>query len=374
MGQEPKRQQLPPVIIVTPGGLEHGGGIGRMIGYMLEAWSRTPERPALQIVDSRGPGHIIFSPLHFARCLATIVVKSPRRPLLHIQVAGRGSTIRKLIVVHLGSLLQLPMVLHLHDYNYRDSFQRFPKPIRLAARSMFRLPERVVVLSKADRDLVVTTFGVKPGRVEIVPNAVPSPARDRSTVSRCGPPHILFLGNPSRRKGVHDLIQALATEPLSNLDWRVTIAGGGGELEGFRKQVRAAGLLERVTFPGWVDRNATAGLLESADMVVLPSYEEGMAMSVLEGISYGLCVVSTPVGGLAEVVEDGISGLVVRPGDVGGLANALATCVAKPALRARLGAGAAERFAQKFDISRYPDRMTRIYEDAVGRGRNAQTG
>jgi glycosyltransferase involved in cell wall biosynthesis len=362
---ESARQKLPLVIIVTPGGLEHGGGIGRMIGYMLDAWASGTERPAIKIVDSRGPGHIAFSPLHFAKCLATIVMNAPRRPLLHIQVAGRGSTIRKIMVVHLGWALRLPMVLHLHDYNYRQSFQRFPRLIRSAARSMFRLPQRVVVLNKAERDFVVATLGVKSDRVEIVPNAVPSPSPNRSAASRLGPPHILFLGNPSRRKGVHDLIAALGTEPLRSLDWRVTIAGGGNEVEIFREQVRKAGLLERVSLPGWVDRNVIAELLESADILVLPSYDEGMAMSVLEGISYGLCIVCTPVGGMAEVIENNLSGLFIQPGDVRVLATTLATCISDRTLRARLGAEAASLFKRRFDVINYPERMRLIYEAAV---------
>lgn len=365
MEDEARRQQLPTVLIVMGGDLEHCGGIGRMIGYMLDAWCCDASRPAVEIIDSRGPGHIAFSPLYFAKCLATIVVKSPRRPLLHIQLAGRGSTIRKIMIVYLGWLLRLPMVLHLHDYNYRQSLQRFSWPVRHAAQVMFRLPQRIIVLSKADRDLVVATLGVDQDRVEILPNAVPPPQQHRPATPRSGPPHILFLGDLSHRKGVHDLIDALATEPLKSLDWRATIAGGGREAEIFREQARKENLIARLAFPGWVGREAVVGLLETADILVLPSYDEGMALSVLEGISYGLCVVCTPVGGLAEVIEPDVSGLVIQPGDVKGLATALASCASDRALREQLGAGAANRFKQRFDVSLYPKRMRLIYEAAV---------
>ena len=177
---------------------------------------------------------------------------------------------------------------------------------------------------------------------------------------------ILFLGNPSRRKGVHDLIAALAERPLRDMDWHVTVAGGGDEIATFRERAHASGLSDRVDFPGWVGRAETMALLDSADILVLPSYAEGMAMSVLEGMSYGLCVVCTPVGSLQYVIENEVTGLIVEPGNVGGLRHALSRAVEDQGLRNRLGAEAARVFASKFDAASYPDRMRPIYVSAFG--------
>ncbi|HUN99526.1 MAG TPA: glycosyltransferase family 4 protein, partial [Bradyrhizobium sp.] len=209
-----------------------------------------------------------------------------------------------------------------------------------------------------------------PDRLSVIPNAVPAPAwkshvaagvtADRSV-------HILFLGNPSRRKGVHDLIAALAEAPLRNMDWHATVAGGGEEIVTFREQANAAGLSDRVGFPGWVGRAETMALLDSADILVLPSYAEGMAMSVLEGMSHGLCVVCTPVGSLQYVIENDVSGLLVEPGNVADLRQALSRAVEDQGLRSRLGVEAARVFAAKFDAASYPDRMGPVYVSAFAR-------
>lgn len=360
--------ELPALILhVDPGGLEHGGGIGRMIGYMIDAWKQKPQHPEMRVLDTRGAGHILLSPWHFARCLLIIAALSPRRPLLHVHVAGRGSTIRKIIVVHFARLLRVPVVLHLHDYDYRHSLQQFPKFIRRLARSMFMISNRVVVLGDKDLELAETELGVRTDRLSVVPNAVPAPAGRSHVAARQsahGLVHILFLGNPSRRKGVHDLIAAMAEPPLRNKNWRATVAGGGDEIATFREQARAAGLSERVEFPGWVGRAETMALLGSADILVLPSYAEGMAMSVLEGMSYGLCVVCTPVGSLQYVIENNVCGLIVEPGDIAGLRHALLRAVQDQGLRSRLGAEATRVFAAKFDAASYPDRMRPIYASA----------
>jgi glycosyltransferase involved in cell wall biosynthesis len=368
-------QRMPSLVLhVDPGGLENGGGIGRMIGYMIDAWRDRPEHPDMRVLDSRGPGQILLSPWYFAKCLLTVAIMAPRHPLLHIHVAGRGSTIRKVILTHFVRLLRLPIVLHLHDYNYRESLQRFPRFIQLAARSMFRISSRVVVLGPNDRDLVEAEIGVAPDRVAVIPNAVPAPPQKRQPISCQRPVHILFLGNPSRRKGVHDLIAALAMNSLRSLEWRTTIAGGGGDIAMFREQARAAGVIDRVSFTGWVDRTKTMALLESADIVVLPSYAEGMAMSVLEGMSYGLCIVCTPVGSLKDVIEDEVTGLLVLPGEVDRLSKALIRAVSDSALRAQLGARAARAFANKFDVAHYPDRMQPIYQAAFATVPGVQAG
>ena len=84
-------------------------------------------------------------------------------------------------------------------------------------------------------------------------------------------------------------------------------------------------------------------------------------MSVLEAMAHGLCIVCTPVGALAEAVEHDVCARVVAPGDVEALSRELAACVADPALRRRLGAAAAARFAARYDVDRYPDAMRAAY-------------
>ncbi len=84
-------------------------------------------------------------------------------------------------------------------------------------------------------------------------------------------------------------------------------------------------------------------------------------MSVLEGMAYGLCIIGTRVGGQAEVLEDGVSAVVVNPGDVDGLALALAQCINDAGLRVRIGRGARERFLQGYNIRDYPDRIEAVY-------------
>jgi glycosyltransferase involved in cell wall biosynthesis len=346
------------VIIAGPGGLEHGGGIGRMMGYVVEALSRVDGRLAVRVIDTRGPGHILWSPLHLAAALLRLAGERLHgRPVVHVNIAGRGSTIRKLIVVPWLKLLGLPVVLHLHDYNYRAYLEGALRPLRAMVAAMFRSATMAVTLGEADRALLIE-LGCASERVVVLHNAVPLPhvpqRGPRATVQ------VLFLGRLSERKGVPELIDALASPALAGLPWRAILAGDG-ELPRYQDQAHRAGVAGRIAFTGWLDRDSVARLLAEADLLVLPSHDEGMAMSVLEAMAHALPVICTPVGALPELVEAEVSARVISPGDRAALAAALAALIADPALRARFGRAARRHIEREFAIDPYAARLVGLY-------------
>lgn len=360
------RSPLPPILILTAGGLEHGGGIGRMVGYLTDEWGRDPAAPPFEVLDTRGAGPWRRWPGHLGAVLWRLARSRRRRPLAYIHVAGRGSSLRKLALVAFCRLLRIPVLLHLHDYDYEQFCRSLPAPLLELMRWMFQAADHVVVLGRDARSTVTGLLAVPAERVSILPNAVPVPAPAPAQADG-GPVEILFLGQLSRRKGVHDLIEALDQPSLRDLNWHATIAGGGPLQDEFAASVAATGIADRVTMPGWVDRVATDQLLRTADILVLPSYAEGMAMSVLEGMAHGLCIICTPVGALGEVIEPDRSGVLVEPGDVPSLAAALALGVADAGLRTRLGTAAAAQFRRDFAATDYPTRLLPILERALTR-------
>jgi glycosyltransferase involved in cell wall biosynthesis len=350
--------------MVTSGGLENGGGIGRMIGYMLAAWN-DEGRLRIKVIDTRGPRfRRMVWPAFFLNSIFQIVRYTPRRPILHIHLAANSSTLRKMIVTYLGRLFKLDYVIHLHDPMYAAFYKSLPHWMRLLVRSMFLGAGRVIVLGRATAVTVTELLQVPSECIDIIPNAVPGPANlvRYKNQEEEAEPHILFLGQLHRRKGVHDLIAALAQREVADLRWTATLAGGGPDQAVFEEQAAQAGLRHRISFPGWLTHSATRSLLETSAILVLPSYAEEMAMSVLEGMAFGLCIVCTPVGALAEVVEDGVSALIVSPGDIHGLAVALARCITDHELRQRLGRSARDAHLRGYNIADYQKRIEAVYQ------------
>ena len=175
----PKRPNCPPPIrvgLAFPGGFEFGG-IGRMMLYASDAWARLDGSPAPTLVDARGHRSLYLLPWHLAKaCLQLAVARaSGTLDLLHLNVAGRGSTLRKSAMSELAGVLALPTVVHLHDYDYRRDFERRGRFGRYLVRRMFERARAVIVLGERDRRTVEEVIGIAAARVVTLANAVPNP-------------------------------------------------------------------------------------------------------------------------------------------------------------------------------------------------------
>lgn len=355
------------VLLVCPGGLEHGGGMGRMVGYFVGIWSTQRDAPEFRIIDDYGPGHLVWAPFYFAKTLIIILMESMlgRVSLLHVNVAARGSTVRKSIIILLAAILRVPVILHLHGSRYDLFFHAMPRPLQALIRATFRSATRVIVLGEFWRDFVVDDIGAEADRVVVMYNTVPPPI-DTRREKPVGPCRLLFLGNLGTRKGIPELLEALASERVQSLAWTAVLAGGG-DVELYRRKAAALGLADRIEFPGWVDRETVESLCFHADVLALPSHGEGLPLSVLEGLSYGLAVITTPVGALPEVITEGESGLFVPVGDSSALADALVRVIADPEFRARLSECARSSFAERFDLGNYARQLALLYRECTGK-------
>ena len=342
-----------------PGGREHGGGIGRLIGYLVAAAGG--KDGAHRVTDTRGPRLGPASPARLAGALLAMAgdrIAAPRR-IHHLHVAGRGSTVRKLALAAWARALGCRHVVHLHDYDYAADVLGRPAWARSLVRRMFGGADRVIVLGERDRATATRLLGADPARVVVLHNGVPDPG---PPPRRDGPPTILFLGRLSERKGVPELLDALAHPALAGRPWRAVLAGDG-PVEDYRARARALGLGERVAMPGWLDEAATRELCRGAHVLVLPSHAEGMAMAVLEGLAHGLAVVTTRVGSHEEAITDGQTGVFVPVGDAPALARALAALLDEPRGREAMGRAGRRLFVARFSMDAYIRRLSRLYAD-----------
>jgi glycosyltransferase involved in cell wall biosynthesis len=172
----------------------------------------------------------------------------------------------------------------------------------------------------------------------------------------------LFLGLLGNRKGIFDLLPAFkqASEEMPNLRLRI---GGNGDVDATRVCVRTLGLENSVCLLGWISGSVKDQELHRADIFVLPSYNEGLPMSVLEAMAWGLPVVTTPVGGIPELIENRVDGLLVRPGDIGDLREALVSLAADRALRHRLGCNARERVERNHSAAQVLTALESVYAE-----------
>ena len=279
---------------------------------------------------------------------------------VHVHMSSRASFWRKSIFLFPAFLMRTPTILHLHGSEfavfYEQECGRLAKGI---VRFVFNHASRVVVLSKVWQRWVLSMCNnprvvVIYNPVQLAPTTPSLGARDKQTV--------LFLGRLGERKGSYDLLRAVARISADFPDLRV-LMGGDGEIHKVREEAESLGITDRVELLGWVRGSEKAALLNRSSVYVLPSYNEGLPMSVLEAMAAGLPIISTPIGGIAEAVTDGVEGCLVQPGDVDALALALGRLLSDADLRRRMGEAARLKVEATFSAERILPQVEALYRE-----------
>ena len=341
----------------------------KVADYLIQ--SQAPDAPAhaaqLRPLDTRGGGSA-FSSLWI---LLTALAKLVRGRLggnlagVHVNMAERLSVVRKGTIIVLCRALGVPVVLHLHAAQLPQFYHSLPRPLQRLMRWIFSLPASVVVLGTASRRFVMQELQVPGGRLEILNNGVPEPARPRDRAAAGSARRVLFVGNLLERKGVSDLLQALAHPSLRGASLELTLAGSG-DVAGYEAKARQLGIERSVRFEGWIDQQKVAQLMARSDALVLPSYDEGLPLVILEALANGVAVICTPVGEIPSVLADGVNACFVTPGDVDAIAAALDMVLREPELMETLGRNGHTLYEKQFSLSRFFSGVARIHQRHFG--------
>ncbi len=354
--------------ILAPSG-QAGGGMGRVKDYILQSGGDRWGRVRFVALDTRGTGTVAWSLWLTGRAVLRIWASAllGRVAFVHVNLGDRGSACRKGLAILLVRMAAVPVVLHLHAAELIDDYAKAGRLVRFLARLPFRAATCCVVLGQLWRGWLVASLGIDSSKVVIVPNGVPvSPVQTvAATDPSCRTRRMLFLGNLIERKGILDLLDAVARLPTGHPPWHLTVAGGG-DIERCQALAVRLGVSDRVSFTGWVDQARARILLAEADMLVLPSYDEGLPLVLLEALGMGTPVVCTPVGAIPEVLEDQHTALFVRPGDPADLSRTLQRLLEDDALRRTLSANGSALFAREFTLDVFIERLFQVYKQDRG--------
>jgi glycosyltransferase involved in cell wall biosynthesis len=195
-----------------------------------------------------------------------------------------------------------------------------------------------------------------------------SPYADGPSLTEQFGPHMVFACRQLfPRKGIRFLLEAAARIKPRFPDLKVVIAGDGFERPDLEALAQRLGIASDVLFLGWVPNTGLPPYYRAAALSVIPSLEEGFGIPAAEAMGCETPVVATDAGGLPEVVEDGVTGLVVPRGDVDALASAMESLLADPARRRRMGAAGRERALRLFDWDRTAEQFEQLYRDIGAR-------
>lgn len=316
------------VLLVGPHFLNHRGGIGSIINIQKEFYTPFNFIPTYRY-DSTNLLKAIFFARQLLKIIFYLTIKREIR-VLHIHSSVHGSLYRKLIVMVVAKVLFRKKVInHLHAGDYDSIYYSGNIFQKRLMRQYFRISDATITVSDYWKHYISTKFHI--ANVYFVNNVVPHPI-SAYKYERLKVIKFLFLGLIGENKGIFDLMHVLSINKNNLLGKMVLTVGGNGEVNKL-KQIIALNQLEQIVeFKGWITGCEKYKIMMDSDVFILPSYSEGMPVSILEAMSYGMPIISTRVGGIPEIVKSGLNGQLVNPGDDRALLNALnyyLTCSSK---------------------------------------------
>lgn len=278
------------------------------------------------------------------------IFRIPFYDLVHFHISLTSTVRRKLPLFKLAKILGKKIIVHLHcgtqiDEIWNDNYTY-----------LFDNSDLIVVLSENLKNKIQSKTNCHKN-IEVLYNPCPQVSNSNNTIKHN---EILFSGTLYESKGYKDLIKAFAKIAYNYLDWKVVFAGNG-EIDEGKALAKKLGIENQVVFPGWVSGEEKEKLFNRAKIFCLPSYAEGFPMAVLDAWSYGLPVVTTPVGGIHDVAKDGENMLLFEPGDIDKLAENIETLINDRCIYNKISNASMEFANGRFSIQTINKQLEYIY-------------
>jgi glycosyltransferase involved in cell wall biosynthesis len=262
--------------------------------------------------------------------------------------------------------LGIPHIATCHGYINTSIALKIYNHLDLAALANCR---KIIAVSGAIQQYLVR-MGLNPSKIDIIPNAVPTfstqwlneqRTKARSTLAIHNRKFVMgYVGRLSIEKGIHHLIEALSiVRSQSRNSFHLFIVGDGPERSRLQEMSEKYSLNQHITFTGF--QQEVSRYLNALDILVLPSLTEGTPMALLEAMSLGVPTVATRVGGVPDIVSDGVDGFLVRPGNAGHLAERILSLLESPESLKHASSSAKMKIQQHYDVEHWCRRIEHLY-------------
>lgn len=276
--------------------------------------------------------------------------------IVHVHSSYKGSFFRKAIILNIAKLFHKKTIFHLHGSEFSIFYNESPDFIKKMITNTLNKTDLIIVLSEQWKSTISNISTNNNVKVLYNPTVIKEISSDKSKLVK-----IAFMGRLCKRKGTYDIIEA-AKYINSNLEINLY---GDGNIDEFQKLINDNHLQQKVKIMGWISGKEKEEVLKNSDIYLLPSYNEGLPMSILEAMAHALPIISTPVGGIPEAVEEGVNGFLVGPGDYKEIAKKIDLLAEDKPLREKMGQESYKIAKEKFDIKIIIKQLQDIYDEMI---------
>jgi glycosyltransferase involved in cell wall biosynthesis len=318
---------------------------------------------------TRGLISVMFRMLN-ALCITTVWLFSllfPRPDVVHIHTCSYAGFFVRAGLIILAKLLCIPTVLHIHGGRFHEFYESSSRSKQWLIRHLIQASDRVIVLSDQWFEFY-TSIGIRPERVLVIRNSVnipPGPASGSAQDARVAGVYMALFADG---KGVHEIVKAADQSEMIRSRCRIVMAGPESPAwHAVAASIQERSLGDVIELPGSKVGQEKDRAYRESDFFLLPSHAEGLPIGLLEAMSYGLPCITTPVGGIPDVVRDGENGILITPGDADALRDAIEKLIEDEDLRARLGSAARETMQREYSWDQRVVTLGNMYRELAGR-------
>lgn len=224
----------------------------------------------------------------------------------------------------------------------------------------------IISNSHAGEKFLIERTGINPSKIDVVHNGISLPADDLSLAERSAPYTLVTVASLTPQKGHEYLIAAFSRLRQRGFSGKLIIVGTGKRHDELVACVRNAGCVDAVDFVGFT--NDVSVYLKQADIFILPSLWEGIPVALMEAMSYGIPCIASQVGGVPELIDHRINGILVEPGNVEQLTETITDITNDAQMRQKIGAAARRKIASRFSLDAMIESLTAIYSRLLKQG------
>ncbi len=311
--------------------------------------------------------------LAFEQFLSFLRVIYRYRPtIIHLHTSEGLAWLKDTFYIFGGKLFHAKVLVHVHAASFGELYAKRNWIERTYTKFVFGMADCIIALSESWAKAIK---GITPGNILVMPNCVDTTAIQPPSNGGRKKNSVLFLGSLGQRKGTFDLVDAWIKLNQKGVELSLWLAGSDDDRfasDKIKNAVEKFSFRESCHLLGPIEGEKKIALLQQATLLALPSYNEGMPMAVIEGMAAGLPIISTNVGGIPELVNDGENGYLLNPGDVEGLSEKLARLVLDGQLCQQMGLRSREYALEKYSNTEYTDRLIRLYSDILSENSHAK--
>ncbi len=268
--------------------------------------------------------------------------------IAYLHTAERGSFYRKAILVRIFNFFGIQTVMHHHAAEFEEFYESLSEKNKSFVNNTLELVTLNIVLS--NRLIPMIKNKAEKANVKVLYNAVTTfennPYNKKAR-------HILFLGRLGQRKGTYDFLEAIKQINGELHDDIKIYLCGDGEIEKVKAKISELELENRIDYIGWIDDSIKEKFLSETMLNVLPSYNEGLPMTILETMAHGIPNISTYVASIPEVIRDGENGFLIQPGDVEKMTETILQICNNEGIRDRISNQSWLEIKSKFSIDKH---------------------